>query len=577
MLRRQLEIINEIVGASQEISGNQLAKTFSVSLRTIRYDIKLIEEKISDAGAHIHSNKKGYYIFPDQKKAVITFLLEEAQNYIPQTKNERSIALLINLIFNPLSIYEASDLLLLSESSTEMTLKEIKALLDQRFPNVTLKKNQNGEFYLCGHDFAKCNLLSSLLSHNSNYDVFANYLRYAQLKNDLIAEHKEVCKYFLHFFKENEITLSGNGLYSLAMDFVSLKLLTMNTLNGIYLPEANVSAKNIFTLISTETSKLIHYGYSECELKYLYVCFLSKSYSSQNSISFFARTNLPQLVNNFISRIKSSYDELELLDDVALEKKLLTYLYPCIVRLKNHFYLENPLKNDLLKTIPYYFQLLHPLFKSLLDEFEVSLTQVELSYLALIIYNATLPLLKKEDRILILSDFGEEVLAMITNKISHTLSIEPSQIFTMSLPEFRFTRLPADIRLVISTSQIEKQLLSKLDITCIFISPKLNTEETTSVLNVWNNIKDSNVLSIQSEHQDAVNVDLTTHRSEFQNIIYQTHSDYLICNPVQSRKNKVIVMNSKKFNKTYILPEIINSLDASNNVYLLVDNILRNK
>lgn len=106
---RQKDIFICLLNSNIGLSGNELAKMFNVSSRTIRSDIKFLNELFKEHGVSIYSSKQeGYFIPKEQKNIGISltkeiFSREEALIKIPNTPFERFA--LYETIINVLNKY----------------------------------------------------------------------------------------------------------------------------------------------------------------------------------------------------------------------------------------------------------------------------------------------------------------------------------------------------------------------------------------------------------------------------------------------------------------------------------------
>lgn len=488
MIRRHQEILNEILSSSEEVTGKALAKEFSRSLRTIRSDIKTINETLASRNVGIVSTKRGYLIDQFDKQIIVDFLLNLNKDFIPQTKNERSISLLLNLIFKEYSIEDASELLLISDSSTQVTINQIKSLLKEWFPNIKLIQNSQRKWKLMASNYQKAHLLASLLSHNSNYETFSNYLSYLNLPGNLIELHKKIHSFLYDFFIKQSIKISSSNLFFFSSDLVSLTLIRVYSIEGLYIPKFSTNMRDLFQKMMMELNKIFHFDYSIKEYSYLMTCLFSKF--SKPSFVYLDKENilLEDCIKMFIDNTETT--SFTFTSKEKLQRELFDYLYPSILRRRNHFYIENQKKNVLLTRYPKLFFSLRFLYYSLIDQLNITITNAELADLAsiLLCYCKNLDSIGK--KILIISDYELFEEATFQDNIVNLLDISASQVDTFTLNDIRFKSITKAYDLVISTIRLEKDLLAKLTGKNFIVVDGNTVDGKISILKKWKAIMD---------------------------------------------------------------------------------------
>ena len=141
--RRQKDIFICLLNSSVGLTGNELAKRFNVSSRTIRSDIKFLNELIKEYGLNICSSKqKGYFIPEEQRSLGIclvkeVFKREEALTKVPSTPSERFAFILFKLTFarDFITMEDFADMLFVSKTTIYLDIKGII----RNFPHKRIK------------------------------------------------------------------------------------------------------------------------------------------------------------------------------------------------------------------------------------------------------------------------------------------------------------------------------------------------------------------------------------------------------------------------------------------------------
>ena len=120
--RRQKKIFICLLNSLVGLSGNELAKMFDVSSRTIRSDIKSLNELIKGYGIKICSSKQEGYFIPEEQKntglsvAKEIYREEATLSKFPNTPSERFAFILLKLTFTKdfISMEDFADMLFVS-------------------------------------------------------------------------------------------------------------------------------------------------------------------------------------------------------------------------------------------------------------------------------------------------------------------------------------------------------------------------------------------------------------------------------------------------------------------------------
>ena len=155
MIRRYREILNIILNTDGYVTGNELVKLCNVSIRTIRIDIKKINELLKEYNIKIDSSvKKGYYLTNISKDLlkendIIRSVWDnEYIAQIPNTPIERQMYIILKLTMNTyISVEELIDTLYISTSTINNDIKSIKKWLKENL-NLSLNYSLNKEYLI---------------------------------------------------------------------------------------------------------------------------------------------------------------------------------------------------------------------------------------------------------------------------------------------------------------------------------------------------------------------------------------------------------------------------------------------
>lgn len=224
LIRRQLDVLMHLINSTDPLSGNHLAELFHVNVRTIRTDIKKINEFLKEYQIQIQaSNQFGYRMDKEDirkfhQKDILHIIQSDEGFEVPQTPNER-ISYLFFLLTDGIGyeIEELADLLYISIASIYNDLHIVKRFIEKRFKGLSLM-NEQGKFYLHGHESAKRNLLSGIVSQRYHHLLEQKYSEYINPSGDFLDTMYKIIKYMTLHKEAFNFHFTGEGLYSFASD-----------------------------------------------------------------------------------------------------------------------------------------------------------------------------------------------------------------------------------------------------------------------------------------------------------------------------------------------------------------------
>lgn len=177
---RQTKIISELSSNSKCITGQYLANVTGVTSRTIRGDVKEINEQYDKEKLLIQSiSSKGYYIPRDKREDVIELIKKEQDYVMPILPNARVEHIMKQLIINPkgISINTVLEQLYVSKSTLDRDIGKVSERL--RKSNLYLVKKQNDCICIEGKE---------TLVQERCRDFFAKVVRVHSLDKGLVNE-----------------------------------------------------------------------------------------------------------------------------------------------------------------------------------------------------------------------------------------------------------------------------------------------------------------------------------------------------------------------------------------------------
>lgn len=171
MNRRQRDILNYILNAEAYITGNELARICSVTLRTVRSDVVKINEALKKYNVNVDSaTPKGYFLSHKSKEIlirnnVIRKIIDNAYiAQVPTVPEERQSYIIIQLINNEhITSKKLAEALYVSEATINSDVAAINKYLKENL-KIKISISLSRGFSLNADEKDKRNLISLLLS-----------------------------------------------------------------------------------------------------------------------------------------------------------------------------------------------------------------------------------------------------------------------------------------------------------------------------------------------------------------------------------------------------------------------------
>ena len=183
--RRHRDILNIILNTDACITGNELARICNVTIRTIRSDIKEINDLLKEYHVEIESSiKKGYFLNKENKEIlkrnnVIRKVLD--YKYIIETPSlpiDRQMYILLKLITKKyISVEELTETLYISASTVNNDVAFINKWLKKDL-KLGISYSLNEGITLKANEKEKRNIISWVLAIRMNISSISKYWNY---------------------------------------------------------------------------------------------------------------------------------------------------------------------------------------------------------------------------------------------------------------------------------------------------------------------------------------------------------------------------------------------------------------
>ena len=387
--QRQRDLLNLLLMTDEWISGRELSNKLNVSDRTIRKDIIELNDILNQYDSAILSERgKGYLLKSENRKYLLSTL---NNNNRPDEKKNRIFEIIMMLAFFPdgVDLYDIEDELFISRTTLEKELKNIQAILSERYPALRLQRIKG---------------LIRLDGSERFLRLFFNYVlmeSYDPQTREITAYSQRIDKHHLEHIKHIvlditisfHITLSDRDL----MDLVShLFILELRIKQQKYI-ESRGTARNgknykYLDQISKQIlSELIDLGHCPESYFHLELKQLSVKLSFINYKTDVPPTNImpdeiiPDQILHVANRLITQINE-EFSIDLSKDDELFSGLVFHIKTLLNCYKYNqqplNPLIDIIKKDYPFVFELSLSIYNIFYDELDIRLTESELGYIA---------------------------------------------------------------------------------------------------------------------------------------------------------------------------------------------------
>lgn len=393
--QRMTGILRELLAADSPITSEYLANVIEVTSRTIRNDMRELEEIILKYGSTIKSVRGKGYILEVCDEELFRKLLQEvmdgqtAKGGIPELPEERVQYIIKRLLLEGdyVKLEELADDLFISKSTIQNDLKDVKRIfksygiiLDKK-PNYGLKiKGEEVNFRFCMSEFL----------FNRNYPT-------TNLENTGLSilpkkEMQLIRATILEQIKENNISLSDIGLNNLC---IHIAIACKRIRNNNYVSMAPEDFENIINQKEYDVAKEIIQQIQDSlqvifpmvEIAYIAIHLLGTKTIAQSNLSdkelfSIIDDDIAKLTEDIIKAIEEKY-MLGIQHDKELFVALSLHLRPTLNRYRYGMNIRNPMLDEIKANYPVAFEAGILAGTILEKKIGIAINENEIGYLAL--------------------------------------------------------------------------------------------------------------------------------------------------------------------------------------------------
>lgn len=460
MIRRELQRLLDILSTDEYRTAAQLADGLEVSEKTARLRIKSLNEELEEYGAEVVSKARfGYKLYiTDQEKfnKYEREADEAAENFIPDTGEERSEYLLAYLIWQPgyVKAEELCDFLYISRPTLTKSLRSVEKILKrytleiERKPNYGMKlrgKELDIRRLICDY-FIRRNCLTELSPAHmeKEMETLAQDIR-KMLANYEIPLLETAFENFIEYVYVACKRMKRDNYLQMVMDD---------------LPDMGIREKSFVKELTEYLGKKYKCIVTKEETSYILLYLSGRRIVGnvvENDTNFVIREHLDRMALEMFDYIQREY-HMDFRNDFDVRMTLNQHLVPLDVRLKFNIPLHNPLLEEIKQNYGLAYQISCEASQVLKNYYQKDISEDEIGYLALIFELAIEKKQKNEKSdILVVCSTGKGSSRLLKYKYEREFSDYLNKIYVcdlIGLERFDFSK----VDYVFTTVPITKEI-----------------------------------------------------------------------------------------------------------------------
>ena len=380
--KRQQSILKLFVNSNEHLTGLKISQILHVSSKTVRNEIKVLNDTMKDFAVIISIPSRGYQLKilenGEFEKWICAFNNEWSQ-FVPANPLER-VYYILGLMLEKqdfIKIDDISDMLYIDRTSVSRSLKNIRECLDN-FGLEMIQKTGKG-LMIEGNEFRYRLCMAEYIYH----------------KPEMLVTEIGKNDDFIHDLKQiifNDGITMPQRVFS---NFVIHMQVQLNRIQrGKYISFEDEEIKNIINeyefLVAKDVSMAIKKHFqidlSVNEQCYLAIHILGKKSNSTSAIESCVNDQLKEeiaVIIDYIFKHLFNIFKIDFRGDVYLKKALGLHIYPMENRLKFNTYLRNPLLNHIKEKYTFAYILAMESWKVIANYTDYIKIEDEIGYIAI--------------------------------------------------------------------------------------------------------------------------------------------------------------------------------------------------
>ena len=439
------DLLNYLISQHTPITIETLAKVLHVSVRTLRTDIKLINDYISDHGATVDLLRKEGVILNYQNKETFDkfWAHEDKGTFLFTSANER-LAFLLRVFLTKdefISQKYLTDIFFVSQNTLYNDLRRLRDVLKPY--DLVLKNKSNIGYKLSGSEYNFRTAIVNLIFQDNLHEFLTS-------KNESV---KDVCnnvdfKLFSNIFYNYFDNLGEEASDFFEKNIFSYIILSLSRIkNKHYLKNfscesVNLSKKyqELLSSFFNDIEKILGIRLLENEKKYILFTIIENFPAIINESKISEKNEI--LANQIVTELTTNLSE-SVHSSWVFDQKLIQNLKNHILRMLNIQIIKgnrvNPIIESVKNNFPYAFDLAIAEMQKIEKNFDLTFSEDEISYIALYIEEA---IEKHKDDITdqsviaIVCGTGYTLSSIIESKLKRKYSNAINKIIKLSYGDF---------------------------------------------------------------------------------------------------------------------------------------------
>lgn len=371
---RQSKIIKIFKGTNDFVSASKLSKILNVSSKTIRNDIKKINQLFEDELIYSRPSK-GFYL--DRN------ILTKEKHFSSEEERNRPFEILTKIIDHEnIDYFDLAEEFFISESVLDRTIKDLNKVIMNREPALCIYRKKN-KLMIDGNEEQKRQVFNLILNqeienNKLSLDKYANYFDYCNLE--------ELSQLIVKYHQKKQLIMNDFFLISFILH---IAVLLERISKGSYLKFENESknslevkelAIGLIELLEKEYSILIPHQ----ELGYLERLYTGRVMTQPERQD----EKIKEVVKELLRSINSTFS-IDFSLDKQLEGYLTNHILSLYQRANQQQYLINPLTEELKKQFPFIYNISVYASAIIQEKLDINFPDEEIAYITLHFLSAT--------------------------------------------------------------------------------------------------------------------------------------------------------------------------------------------
>ena len=519
--QRHIEILNLVFQNDKIMDIKYISEYFQVSERSIRYDIKEInEEFINNKNTNIIEMEEGKLVSNINKEELTSLI----KNILPQkyifTSEERVEILLLEILLfrEKFTLQTLSDELLISKATLRKDIKDMNEKIKEF--NVKIDINNNQGYMLTGEESSIRQLMINILHKYGGFieEIEKEDINNLQIVKLLIFEKKK------KYFQNERINLYKSILLKIQQK--TKKIITDEAYDALLLNMIITSIRNrnshfITDDISnsnfikgTEEYKIIKEIFQNEDIDYrekdliIFTDFYMGSYSYNTKFSFYLNwMKIETLVGRILEDAAKVFD-INFKNDQILIKELINHMKPAIYRIKNKMSLKVSILEDVKSEYADLYEKTRVSLGVINEFLDENIDEDEIAFITIMFKRAINrnqeKLMGEEKRnILLVCGLGYSSSQFLAENINERFEVNIVDIIPFNqLENFEYIK---SVDLVISTIDIEMEGMEVVKVNPILQKEDIEKLEEYALTRKSSKIPISKILKVIKENKHIEN------------------------------------------------------------------------